>query len=121
MLAEDRRWDSTLAPPLPRHLSKPFAGGSPSLNIWKRRAQQHPTAARCELHELLDKLYTMMLERARQNLQCADGQHQAVQLAAPANCGANATSVANFCRVTFDGPSNGKQWARWVWPIPILV
>src|SRR5208283_4602703 len=47
MLAEDRRWDSTLAPPLPRHLSKPFAGGSPSLNIWKRRAQRHPTAARC--------------------------------------------------------------------------
>ena len=38
-----------------------------------------------ELHELLDKLYTMMLERARQNLQFgADGQHQAVQLAAPA-------------------------------------
>jgi hypothetical protein len=39
--------DVSLGPPLPRHLSKPFADGSPSLNIWKRRVRRHPTAAQC--------------------------------------------------------------------------
>ena len=50
-------------------------------------------------------------EAAARRRGCQRGRSDAGagRLAAPENCGAIATSMANFCRVTFDGPGNGKQ------------
>jgi hypothetical protein len=56
--------------PLPKHLSKPFAGGS-KLEHLEATGAATPESSEMlvELHELLDRLYTMMLERTRQTLQ----------------------------------------------------
>ena len=50
--------------------------------------------------------------RARHDIESGSlglARRRPYQLAASENCGAIATYVANFCRVTFDDPSNGKQ------------